>query len=163
MRCASDAQTFERSGALNGTSHFRCVRYLRRSSVSLFSVVFFSGKLVKKALLSTNNVNAMVSAGSKGNAINICQIIACVGQQNVSGKRIPFGFRNRSLPHFNKYDLGPVRHTPCTLSLPVQAGSRALPSLLLFRSCCFAFFFSLSPCLRVVCVRSLKGSWRTVT
>lgn len=35
------------------------------------------------------------------------QIIACVGQQNVSGKRIPFGFRNRSLPHFNKYDLGP--------------------------------------------------------
>jgi len=65
------------------------------------------GKLVKKALLHTNNVNAMVSAGSKGNAINICQIIACVGQQNVSGKRIPFGFRNRSLPHFNKYDLGP--------------------------------------------------------
>jgi len=65
------------------------------------------GKLVKKALHHTNNVNAMVSAGSKGNAINICQIIACVGQQNVSGKRIPFGFRNRSLPHFNKYDLGP--------------------------------------------------------
>ena len=98
------------------------------------------GKLVKKALLHTNNVNAMVSAGSKGNAINIwfvhlrcrakengkslfllsdfsrrcvcyslrvcSQIIACVGQQNVSGKRIPFGFRNRSLPHFNKYDLG---------------------------------------------------------
>jgi len=29
------------------------------------------GKLVKKALLHTNNVNAMVSAGSKGNAINI--------------------------------------------------------------------------------------------
>lgn len=66
-----------------------------------------AGKLVKKQLKASNNINAMVSAGSKGNAINICQIIACVGQQNVSGKRIGFGFRNRSLPHFNKDDLGP--------------------------------------------------------
>ena len=29
---------------------------------------------MKKALLQSNNVNAMVSAGSKGNAINICQV-----------------------------------------------------------------------------------------
>ena len=31
----------------------------------------------------------------------------CVGQQNVMGKRIPYGFSNRTLPHFNKGDLGP--------------------------------------------------------
>lgn len=49
----------------------------------------------------------MVSAGSKGNAINICSIIACVGQQNVTGKRIPYGFRHRTLPHYSKYDIGP--------------------------------------------------------
>lgn len=36
-----------------------------------------------------------------------CQVIACVGQQNVEGKRIPFGFRHRSLPHFIKDDYGP--------------------------------------------------------
>lgn len=163
-------------------------------------VFVLTGKLVKKALLHTNNVNAMVSAGSKGNAINVrthhcystqprarapmlvtvslcvallsltphtlrlavvplvfardhrsvrllrksssladleapslvsdanCAVISlfrsvcvpaapffsCVGQQNVSGKRIPFGFRNRSLPHFNKYDLGPEVST-CNL------------------------------------------------
>lgn len=35
------------------------------------------------------------------------QVIACVGQQNVEGKRIPFGFRHRSLPHFIKDDYGP--------------------------------------------------------
>ena len=35
------------------------------------------------------------------------QIIACVGQQNVEGKRIPFGFRHRTLPHFIKDDYGP--------------------------------------------------------
>ena len=30
------------------------------------------------------------------------QMIACVGQQNVEGKRIPFGFQDRTLPHFTK-------------------------------------------------------------
>ena len=49
----------------------------------------------------------MVSAGSKGTSINISQIMGCVGQQNVEGKRIPFGFKHRSLPHFTKYDFGP--------------------------------------------------------
>ena len=34
-------------------------------------------------------------------------MIACVGQQNVEGKRIPFGFNGRSLPHFTKDDFGP--------------------------------------------------------
>jgi DNA-directed RNA polymerase II subunit RPB1 len=33
--------------------------------------------------------------------------MACVGQQNVEGKRIPFGFNKRSLPHFSKDDFGP--------------------------------------------------------
>lgn len=33
--------------------------------------------------------------------------MACVGQQNVEGKRIPFGFHRRSLPHFSKDDFGP--------------------------------------------------------
>ncbi len=49
----------------------------------------------------------MVSAGSKGTNINISQIMGCVGQQNVEGKRIPFGFQHRSLPHFTKYDFSP--------------------------------------------------------
>lgn len=49
----------------------------------------------------------MVQAGSKGNNINISQIMACVGQQNVEGKRIPFGFKKRTLPHFAKDDFGP--------------------------------------------------------
>jgi DNA-directed RNA polymerase II subunit RPB1 len=66
-----------------------------------------AGKLVQKMLDYRNNINAMVTAGSKGTLINICQIIACVGQQNVSGKRIPYGFKKRTLPHFNKEDLGP--------------------------------------------------------
>lgn len=54
-----------------------------------------------------NNFKAMVVSGSKGSKINISQVIACVGQQNVEGKRIPFGFRHRTLPHFTKDDYGP--------------------------------------------------------
>ncbi|KAA0175636.1 hypothetical protein FNF27_02718 [Cafeteria roenbergensis] len=53
-----------------------------------------------------NNIRAMMYAGSKGGENNISQIIACVGQQNVEGKRIAFGFRDRTLPHFGKHDHG---------------------------------------------------------
>lgn len=30
-------------------------------------------------------------------------MIACVGQQAISGSRVPDGFENRSLPHFEKH------------------------------------------------------------
>jgi DNA-directed RNA polymerase II subunit RPB1 len=49
----------------------------------------------------------MVVAGSKGSFINIAQMSVAVGQQSVEGKRIPFGFKHRSLPHFTKDDFSP--------------------------------------------------------
>ena len=88
-----------------------------------------AGKSAQNSLKDTNNVVRMVTAGSKGSFINISQVIiiscwscarrsdvsmstvhvrcmaqmiACVGQQNVEGKRIPFGFQDRTLPHFTK-------------------------------------------------------------
>ncbi|KAL4220549.1 DNA-directed RNA polymerase II subunit RPB1 [Mactra antiquata] len=66
-----------------------------------------TGSKAQKSLSDFNNFKAMVVAGSKGSKINISQVIACVGQQNVEGKRIPFGFRHRTLPHFIKDDYGP--------------------------------------------------------
>jgi DNA-directed RNA polymerase II subunit RPB1 len=65
-----------------------------------------AGKSAQSALDETNSVKAMVTSGSKGSFINISQIIACVGQQNVEGKRIPYGFKKRTLPHFSKDDIG---------------------------------------------------------
>eukprot|EP01122_Echinamoeba_exundans_P007522 TRINITY_DN2336_c0_g2_i6.p1 TRINITY_DN2336_c0_g2~~TRINITY_DN2336_c0_g2_i6.p1 ORF type:complete len:1742 (-),score=279.53 TRINITY_DN2336_c0_g2_i6:37-5262(-) len=65
-----------------------------------------AGKRAMLSLSRANNINTMVNAGSKGSAVNISQIIGCVAQQNVEGKRIPFGFRKRSLPHFTKNDYG---------------------------------------------------------
>ena len=55
----------------------------------------------------TNRMINMVKSGSKGKEINISQMIVCVGQQNVDGKRITYGFTDRTLPHFTKYDDGP--------------------------------------------------------
>uniref|UniRef100_A0A915MZC3 DNA-directed RNA polymerase n=1 Tax=Meloidogyne javanica TaxID=6303 RepID=A0A915MZC3_MELJA len=66
-----------------------------------------TGASAQKSLSEANNFKSMVVAGSKGSKINISQVIACVGQQNVEGKRIPFGFRHRTLPHFIKDDYGP--------------------------------------------------------
>lgn len=66
-----------------------------------------SGSSAQSSLLKSNNIKRMVSAGSKGSFINISQICACVGQQNVEGKRIAYGFHKRTLPHFVTDDLGP--------------------------------------------------------
>jgi len=66
-----------------------------------------SGTIANDSLNRRNNIKTMVTSGSKGNNTNIAQVIACVGQQNVEGKRIPYGFRRRTLPHFTKDDYGP--------------------------------------------------------
>ena len=66
-----------------------------------------AGKIALSSLDKDNRMTNMVSAGSKGKSINIAQMIACVGQQNVDGKRIPNGYNYRTLPHFCKYDKSP--------------------------------------------------------
>jgi len=66
-----------------------------------------SGKIGRKSLSKDNRFLMIVNSGSKGSMINISQMISCLGQQSVEGKRIPYGFENRTLPHFNKYDDSP--------------------------------------------------------
>ena len=66
-----------------------------------------AGKIGKTSLDSDNRFVKMVKAGSKGSDLNISQMISCLGQQNVDGKRIPYGYDNRTLPHFKKYDDSP--------------------------------------------------------
>ena len=63
-----------------------------------------AGAATENSLKDLNNAITMARAGSKGSTINIAQMTAIVGQQAVEGKRIPFGFKYRSLPHFTKDD-----------------------------------------------------------
>ena len=65
-----------------------------------------AGKIGLGSLSDENRLVAMVRAGSKGSNINIAQMMACVGQQAPEGKRIPYGFTDRTLPHYKKYDDG---------------------------------------------------------
>jgi DNA-directed RNA polymerase II subunit RPB1 len=63
-----------------------------------------AGTATESSLKDINNAIQMARAGSKGSTINISQMTAIVGQQSVEGKRIPFGFKYRTLPHFAKDD-----------------------------------------------------------
>jgi DNA-directed RNA polymerase II subunit RPB1 len=65
-----------------------------------------AGKIGLGSLADENRLVAMVRAGSKGSTINIAQMMACVGQQAPEGRRIPYGFTDRTLPHYKKYDDG---------------------------------------------------------
>jgi DNA-directed RNA polymerase beta' subunit len=65
-----------------------------------------AGKKGVASLPSQNRLMTMVRSGSKGDEVNVGQMISCLGQVNVEGKRIPYGFTDRTLPHFKMYDDG---------------------------------------------------------
>lgn len=96
-----------------------------------------AGKIGRESLGSDNRFVTMVNAGSKGSDLNISQMIACLGQQNVDGKRIPYGFEARTLPHFPKFDDSPAARgfvgnsfisglTPTELFFHAQGGREGL-------------------------------------
>ncbi len=54
-----------------------------------------AGNEAMKELPWANSPRIMAECGSKGSPLNISQMIACVGQQSVGGKRIENGFMRR--------------------------------------------------------------------
>uniref|UniRef100_A0A146LPV0 DNA-directed RNA polymerase subunit n=1 Tax=Lygus hesperus TaxID=30085 RepID=A0A146LPV0_LYGHE len=67
-----------------------------------------AGKACLQELDPSNSPLIMALSGSKGSFINISQMIACVGQQAISGKRVPNGFEDRALPHFERHSKIPA-------------------------------------------------------
>ena len=61
-------------------------------------------KEIKKSIPEDNRFNICVNSGAKGSAKNIGQIMGVLGQQEIEGKRVPFGFTNRTLPHYGRDD-----------------------------------------------------------
>ncbi|XP_074571423.1 DNA-directed RNA polymerase III subunit 1-like [Curcuma longa] len=59
-----------------------------------------AGTVCMNELHWRNSPLIMSQCGSKGSPINISQMVACVGQQSVGGRRAPDGFIHRTLPHF---------------------------------------------------------------
>lgn len=58
------------------------------------------GSICIQELSKHNSPLIMQWCGSKGSKINVSQMVACVGQQIISGSRIADGFVDRTLPHF---------------------------------------------------------------
>lgn len=65
------------------------------------------GEVCIKELDSLNAPLIMATCGSKGSTLNVSQMVAVVGQQIISGHRVPDGFQDRSLPHFTKNSKTP--------------------------------------------------------
>jgi DNA-directed RNA polymerase beta' subunit len=66
-----------------------------------------AGRAALNNLSNTNRFVVMYNAGSKGGELNIQQMTACLGQQSIEGKRVPYGFEHRTLPHYTKFDDSP--------------------------------------------------------
>jgi DNA-directed RNA polymerase II subunit RPB1 len=66
-----------------------------------------SAKITSKVadtLPASNRLLQMIKSGAKGDNLNITQMVALLGQQNVDGKRIQYTLPDRTLPHFEKFD-----------------------------------------------------------
>ena len=58
------------------------------TSAMLAKVLDLAGGVAQQSMSPDNALWAMCESGSKGNPINISQIVSCVGQQSVAGRRI---------------------------------------------------------------------------
>jgi DNA-directed RNA polymerase II subunit RPB1 len=91
----------------NETGESDSVAFEDQMSAILASANDVMGSTARNSLAPNNRFVAMSSSGSKGSDINIVQMVSCLGQQQLEGGRIPYGFKDRTLPHFTKYDDGP--------------------------------------------------------
>jgi len=66
-----------------------------------------TGDLAMKQVRDSSALT-MARCGSRGNALNIAQMTATVGQQALRGRRIDHGFSGRTLPYFKIGDLSPT-------------------------------------------------------
>jgi DNA-directed RNA polymerase III subunit RPC1 len=67
-----------------------------------------AGKACLRELGPKNSPLLMAMCGSKGSLINVSQMVACVGQQAIRGERVPDGFTDRTLPHFDHKEKSPL-------------------------------------------------------
>ena len=91
----------------NETSNSNMVHFETTVNNILNKATELSGKEGRKSLNKNNRFLMIVESGSKGSLVNISQMISCLGQTNVDGKRIAYGFTDRTLPHFKKFDDSP--------------------------------------------------------
>jgi DNA-directed RNA polymerase beta' subunit len=97
------AGRFENLSTKNNAEHFEA-----QVNAALNKAINSVGKMGKQRVAGTKNrMIDMIASGAKGSIVNFAQQVGCLGQQNVDGRRIPYGFEHRTLPHYTKYDDSP--------------------------------------------------------
>ena len=92
----------------NNTAYSNVVEFENQVNNLLSKARADTEKIAHKSLSENNRFLKIVNSGSKGSLTNISQMISCLGPQSIEGKRAPYGFDNRTLPHFSKYDDSPT-------------------------------------------------------
>jgi DNA-directed RNA polymerase II subunit RPB1 len=62
---------------------------------------------ITKVIDFNNNIYVTISSGSKGSNTNLTQIIGCLGQNIVEGRRMQLKCNGRTLPSFSRGDMTP--------------------------------------------------------
>ena len=98
----SKAGKLKRKAGLDdaGTLEAEQVRVLSTVRTNLAGVL-------TKQLSKHNSPMVMATSGSKGSNVNVAQMAALLGQQDIEGKRVQDGFQDRTLPHFAKHEKSP--------------------------------------------------------
>ena len=99
-KCLEHAEKINEYGKKSGIGFKRRETQISNVLTKMHDIT--SGIIQKKIGHSANALQIMVDSGSKGNTINISQIIGCVGQQTINGQRIydPYNKKSRILSHF---------------------------------------------------------------
>lgn len=86
----------------------------QKLEIDIVRIVNKAGEEIKKHIydnasdmIKDNSFFKEVYSGAQGKEVNFQNIIGCCGQQDFQGGRIPYGFTNRTLPHFHRYDISP--------------------------------------------------------
>lgn len=91
----------------NNTANSNAVELESQISAILNEATNDAGRLGRETLDADNRFVNIVKCGSKGSPVNIAQMISCLGQTSIDGRRVPYGFDGRTLPHFQKFDDSP--------------------------------------------------------
>jgi DNA-directed RNA polymerase II subunit RPB1 len=98
-------------GAMDNNTMLTNEQYVEKQ---LSEIISSGNKTVECSVIHDENIKStdnrllsMINSKSKGNLINVIQMMGTVGQCSVDGKRINYGFDNRTLPHYCKYNDGP--------------------------------------------------------
>jgi DNA-directed RNA polymerase subunit A' len=65
-----------------------------------------AGDIAGRYLGLENPAVILAKSGARGSMLNLTQMAGAVGQQSVRGERLMRGYYNRTLPHFERGDLG---------------------------------------------------------